>query len=72
MELKISKIIELVNQDIINLSVEEIRNYIFSKNLVNSDGTIRLNEPLQTLLKIQSTESISYLDLIAGLIHILV
>ena len=49
-----------------------LRNYIFSKNLVNSDGTIQINEPLQKLLKIQSTESITYLDLIAGLIHILV
>ena len=48
-----------------------LRNYIFRMKLLNTDGTIRVNEPLKKLLKVKTEGSIMYLDLLAGLIHIL-
>lgn len=50
-----------------------LRNYLFDAKLVNQDGSIRVNEPLQTLLKLPSSSvNISYLDLLARLTVILV
>ena len=48
-----------------------LRNYLFTNNLVQADGSVILNDHLKKIFDLNE-ESVEYLDLIARLKHVLV